>query len=62
MLQEARPAKAQDPAGGLSRSLLGVVVRSARAGAAVGSAPAFVCLRARAAAVSEAAGRVSEPG
>lgn len=32
----------------------------ARAGAAVGSAPAFVYLRARAAAVSEAAGRVSE--
>ena len=46
---------------GRARSLLGVVVRSARAGVPKGSVPAFVCLRARAAAVSEAAGWVSPP-
>lgn len=61
VLRKAGAAKARSLAGGPARSLLGVVVWSARAGAAAGSALAFVYLRARAAVVSEAAGRVSAP-
>lgn len=62
VLREVGAAEAQGPKDGLARSLLGVVVWSARASAAAGSARAFVCLRARAAAVSVAAGRVLAPG
>ena len=58
----ARGSRGRQGSGlGLARSLLGVVVRSARAGVPKGSVPAFVCLRARAAVVSEAAGWVSTP-
>lgn len=55
------PPRCGPPPLRLARSLLGVVVRTARAGAAEGLLSAFVCLRARAAAVSEAAGRVRMP-
>ncbi|OWK07945.1 hypothetical protein Celaphus_00008415, partial [Cervus elaphus hippelaphus] len=58
----ARGSRGRQSTGlGLARSLLGVVVRSTRAGVPKGSVPAFVCLRARAAVVSEAAGWVNTP-
>lgn len=62
MLRKVRAAEVRGLAGGSARSLLGVVVQCSSAGVAVGSAPAFVYLRAHAAVVSEATVWVKAPG